>query len=160
MNVLATVALRAFILFTLLASLFAQLAIIPATATNQAENYPAFAPLATPYAAIAITTAACLQAALIATWKLLSMIEKNAIFTNRAYRWLDVITWSAATATALTAGVATHLWTLDLDEPAISMIFTATAATFIGTAFILLMTIFRGLLRKATANELELAAVV
>jgi hypothetical protein len=109
---------------------------------------------------LAILVVACVQAALVAVWMLLAMVEADAIFTGRAFLWVDVVTWAAVVATALTFGVAGHLSTLDLEEPASFLFFQVTLVGFVEFAFVLVMVVMRGLLRKAAAIEGELAEVV
>jgi hypothetical protein len=160
MNSVAILVLRAFLLFGLLSSLFGQVVVIPVQAGDQAEKMPEFASVATPYAVVAIIAVACVQAAMVAVWMLLAMVESDAIFTRRAFLWVDVVTWAAVAATALTFGVAGHLWTLELDEPASFLFFQVAAIGFVEFAFVLVMVVMRGLLRKAAAIEGELAEVV
>ena len=160
MNRFAILVLRAFILFGLLGSLFGQVVVIPVQAGDQAEQVPELAGVATPYAVLAILVVACVQAALVAVWMLLSMVESDAIFSGRAFLWVDVVTWAAVVATALTFGVAGHLSTLDLEEPASFLFFQVVVVGFVEFAFVLVMVVMRGLLRKAAAIEGELAEVV
>lgn len=160
MNRLAVGLLRFFIAAALLGALFGQAVIIPVQAQDQAEKLPELASMATPYAVLGIAAVACLQAALLALWMLLGMVEVDAIFTVRAFRWVDVVLWAAVAATALTLGTAVHLWTLELDEPAVSLFFWAVAAALVELVFVLLAIVMRGLLRKAVAIERELAQVV
>jgi hypothetical protein len=160
MNSIAILVLRAFILFGVLSALFGQVVVIPVQAGDQAEKLPELAPMATPYAVLAILVVACVQAALVAVWMLLAMVEADAIFTGRAFLWVDVVTWAAVVATALTFGVAGHLSTLDLEEPASFLFFQVTLVGFVEFAFVLVMVVMRGLLRKAAAIEGELAEVV
>ncbi|HEX6339842.1 DUF2975 domain-containing protein [Umezawaea sp.] len=160
MNRFAILVLRGVILFGVLGGLFGQLVVIPVQAGDQAEQLPELAPMATPYTVLAVLVVACVQAALVAVWMLLAMVEADAIFTRRAFLWVDVVTWAAVAATALTFGVAGHLSTLDLEEPASFLFFQVAAAGFVEFAFVLVMVVMRGLLRKAAAIEGELAEVV
>ncbi len=160
MNSVAILVLRAFFLFGLLVSLFGQVVVIPVQAANYAEKIPELASAATLYAAVAIAAVACVQAALIAVWMLLGMVAADALFTRRAFLWVDVVTGAAAVATLLTIGTAGHFTTVDVDEPAVFLFFDLLAIAFVGFTFVLLMIVMRGVLRKATAIEGELAGVV
>lgn len=160
MSSFAILVLRSFILFGVLSALFGQAVVIPVQAMEQAEKLPELAPMTTPYTVLAILVVACVQAAMVAVWMLLSMVESNAIFTRRAFLWVDVVTWAAVAATTLTFGVAGHLFTLELDEPASFLFFQVVVVGFVEFAFVLVMVVMRGLLRKAAAIEGELAEVV
>ncbi|HEX7660608.1 MAG TPA: DUF2975 domain-containing protein [Pseudonocardiaceae bacterium] len=164
MNRLVIRVLRALIVITALIALYGQVIVIPTSASDMAEEYPDLAYLAVPYAILAIIGVACVEAALVAVWKLLSMARKDAIFGERAFLWVDVIIGAASVATLIAAGVAVHLWVI----PTISitamvmfgLVMQASAAAFAGFAFVLLMLVMRGLLRKATRLRSELAEVI
>jgi len=158
-------ALRLGIAAALLAGLFAQIVIIPTTAADEVDKFPPYAPYATPYTTVAILGVACVQITLIAMWMLLAMVERDAIFTLRAFRWVDVIIGSSVAATLLAAGVAGHLFFFSVPEPddgmaSLSALGAAVLSVGMGTAFAMLLVIVRGLLRKATDLETEMAEVV
>jgi hypothetical protein len=118
-------------------------------------------PLGVLYAIAGILTVLCVQIALVAVWVLLSMVRKGAIFSDRAFRWVDVIIAVAGLATLLTLAVGIHLYYVVnpiLDAP--GMVAIAVALTILGSAFVLLMFVMRGLLRSATSMHSELAEVV
>jgi Protein of unknown function (DUF2975) len=160
MNRFAILVLRACILFGFLGSLFGQLVVIPVQSVDQSALVPELASVATLYAALAIAVVACVQVALIAVWMLLSMAESDALFTKRAFLWVDVVIGAAVVATLLTAGVAAHFFTVEVGEPTVFLFLYLVAIVFVGAIFVLLMIVMRGVLGKATAIEGELAEVV
>jgi Protein of unknown function (DUF2975) len=165
MNRLFIALLRAGILAAILLGLFGQIVVIPTTAADDVDQFPPYAPFAAPYVTVAIIGVACVQVALVATWMLLAMVRRDAIFTPRAFRWVDVIIGSAAVATLLALGVATHLALADIPSPSdgmevIGALGAAIASVGVGASFAMLVVILRGLLRKATALQTEIAEVV
>ncbi|MFD5912358.1 DUF2975 domain-containing protein [Streptomyces massasporeus] len=165
MNGFLIAALRSGIAFAVLAGLFGQIVVIPTTAADEADRFPPYEPFATPYAAVAIAGVVCVQVALIAVWMLLTMVQRDAIFTPRAFRWVDVVIGASAVATALALGTAGHLAVAEIPSPGDGMdvesaLAAATAAVAVGTAFAMLMVVMRSLLRKATSLQSEMAAVV
>jgi hypothetical protein len=160
MNSVAIGALRFFVVISFLGALFGQAVVIPAIAADEAEKLPELAGVAVPYSVLAIAGVVCVQAALVAVWMLLSMVQADVIFTPRAFLWVDVMTWAAVVATVLSAGVAGHLFTLELDEPAVFLVVDVAAVAFVGFTFALVLVVLRGVLRKAAAIQGELAEVV
>ena len=153
--------LRVLIVTTLLVALFGQVIVVPAFASDESQLYPPLAYLAVPYSILAVLVVACVEVALVAVWKLLSMVRRDAIFTERAFRWLDVIIGPAVVATVIAAGVSVHLSTIDDPTDACASVMGDTlACTFAGVAFVLVMTVLRGLLRKATMMRTELSEVI
>ncbi|GGS60030.1 hypothetical protein GCM10010270_33460 [Streptomyces violaceus] len=139
--------------------------VIPTTAADEVDRFPPYAPFATPYATVAIVGVGCVQVALVAVWMLLTMVQRDAIFTPRAFRWVDVIIGASVVATVLALGVAGHLAlaeipSLDDGMDVESALVAATAGVAVGAAFAMLMVVMRSLLRKATSLQSEMAEVV
>ncbi|MFF3632005.1 DUF2975 domain-containing protein [Streptomyces sp. NPDC002164] len=166
MNRFFIVALRAGIIAAITLGLFGQFVVIPTTAADEVDRFPPYAPFAAPYATVAIIGVACVQVALVAVWMLLTMVRRDAIFTPRAFRWVDTVIGSSAVATLLALGVTGHLTLAEIPTPdddnmaVLGALFAAMASVGVGTAFVMLIVIMRGLLRKATDLETEIAEVV
>ncbi|MFH9424682.1 DUF2975 domain-containing protein [Streptomyces sp. NPDC017529] len=158
-------ALRAVIAVAILIGLFGQAVVIPATAADEVDRFPPYAPFAVPYAAVAIAGVACVQVALAAVWMLLTMVQRDAIFTPRAFRWVDTVIGAAIVATLLAIGVTGHLAVAEIPSPddgmdVVSALGAATASVGVGAAFVMLVVVMRSLLRKATELQTEMAEVV
>lgn len=166
MNGIFIVMLRLGILATLLGGLFGQIVVIPTTAADEVELFPPLEPFAPFYVTTAILGIVCIQVALIATWMLLNMIDRQALFTQRAFLWVDTIIGASVAATLLSLGVIGHLMFAGVPEPpgqdmaALSALGAAMVCTWVGAAFAMLVTILRGLLRKAADLQAEMAEVV
>ncbi|MFJ3233934.1 DUF2975 domain-containing protein [Streptomyces sp. NPDC086787] len=165
MNRVFITALRVGIVTAVLAGLFAQAVVIPTTAADEVDRFPPYAPFATPYVIVAIVGVACVQVALAATWMLLAMVRRDAIFTPLAFRWVDVIIGSAVVGTLLSVGVTGHLALAHIPSPddgmeLIGALAAAAACAGAGAAFAMLVVVMRGLLRKATGLQTEMAGVV
>ncbi|MBO8194182.1 DUF2975 domain-containing protein [Streptomyces oryzae] len=166
MHRLFIAALRAGIAAAILAGFFGQIVVIPTTAANEVDRFPPYAPFAAPYVTVAILGVACVQVALAATWMLLTMVRRDAIFTPRAFRWVDTIIGAAIVATLLALGVAGHLAVAEIPSPNSDgmELIGATASALMcvgaGASFVMLVVIMRGLLRKATDLQTEIAEVV
>lgn len=133
--------------------------LVPLFASQTGTMFPEVAHLVVPYSVAGIAVIACGQAALIAVWRLLSLVAGVVIFTRRALRWVDLITACSAVATVLTAGTMIHLlFFVRVGGPGVVLGLAATVAG--GLAFVLLMVVMRGLLESAIANRTELDEVI
>jgi hypothetical protein len=154
MNLLASRFLRVALVVLLLGTVLAQV-LLPVFADEEGGIYPEVAYLVVPYSVAGILAIACSQVALLAVWRLLSLVNGGVIFTRRALRWVDVITACAAVATVLCAGPMIHLlFFVGVGGPGVVL---GLAACLVGgLAFVLLMVVMRGLLESAIADRTEL----
>ena len=151
-------ALRGGIVLTGLGTVLGQTLVIP-VAAEQAAMWPEVAHLRWPYTAVAVAAVACVQVALVAIWALLAKVERDEVFTDRAFTWVDLIIGAAGAATTLSAGMAAHLLVVEgVGGPGVVLGLGAVLVG--GSTFALLMTVMRGLLRTATSMRGELAEVV
>ncbi|MEU5849829.1 DUF2975 domain-containing protein [Saccharopolyspora shandongensis] len=165
MNRIVIVLLRVGIVVAVLLGLFGQIVVIPTAAADEVDRFPPYAPFAAPYMAVAITGVACVQAVLVAVWMLLSMVRRDAIFTPRAFRWVDIIIGASVVATLLAIGTAGHLFVASIPSPddgmdVVSALAAAVACVGVGTLFAMLVVVMRSLLRKATDLQAEIAEVI
>ena len=104
MKTALTTLLLAFLVLIFLGCLLGQIWVVPTLAQENASQFTGVAFLAAPYAAVAIMGIACTQVALVAIWKLLSLVERHTIFNQRAFVWVNTIIGAIALATALVLG--------------------------------------------------------
>jgi hypothetical protein len=158
MNMLVGRLLRVALVVLLLGTVLAQV-LLPVIASEEGGIYPELAYLVVPYSVAGILAIACGQVALLAVWRLLSMVNGGVIFTRRALRWVDVITACAAVAAVLWAGPMIHLlFFVGVGGPGVVLGLAACLAS--GLAFVLLIVVMRGLLESAIADRTELDEVI
>ena len=155
MSRLVILALRVLLILIALGVLGGQIVIIFVIATNTAESE--MASLAVPYSVLGIAAIACVEVGLVALWVLLSMVRRGAIFNERAFRWVDVISVAGLVAAVLVAALCVHAGEID-DAPGLILVGGGVAIG--GAAFALLMVVMHGLLRSATVLRRELDEVV
>ena len=158
MNVLASRLLRVALVVLLFGTVLVQV-LLPVFASEEGRIFPEVAYLVVPYSVAGILFVGCGQVALLAVWRLLSLVDRGVIFTPRAVRWVDVITACAAVATVLTAGVSIHMLGF-VPGGGGPMIFYLAVCLAGGLAFVLLMVVMRGLLESAIADRSELDGVI
>lgn len=158
MNVLARRLLRVALVVLLLGTVLAQV-LVPLFGSEEGRIYPELAYLVLPYSVTLILAIASGQVALLAVWRLLTLIGAGAIFTRRALRWVDAIALCGAVAAMLGAAVLGHLlFVVRVGGPGVLLMLAATLAG--GVAFVLLILVLRGLLESAIADRSELEAVI
>lgn len=165
MHSLLVAILRIGIAAAVLFGLFAQAVIIPTAAADEVDLFAPYEPYALPYVVASILGVACVQVALGAIWMLLSMVERDAIFTRSAFRWVDTIIGAAVVATVIALAAAVHLTLDTIPSPDDGMdvegaLLAALACGAVGAAFCMLMVIMRTLLGKAMDMRTELAEVI
>lgn len=141
------------------AVLVSQVVLVPLAGTGVAGAYPHSAGFAMPLILVAELVLVCVEVALVCTWVLLTMVERELIFAGRAaLTWVDRIVGAALVATVSSGGAA--WWSVDLrpDLPALSAAIGAVA--LFGFGLTLLVVVMRGLLRQAAALRTELSEVV
>ena len=148
-------AIRFVLLLLALIALGLQGLIVVGLATQLQPDAPRV--LLTVYGVGVIAALAGVQVGLFAVWVLLSMVRRDVIFDQRAFRWVSVVTAAGPVAALPVAAVCMHFGEVD-DAPGLILIGGAIALA--GAAFALLMLVMRGLLRKATTLRDELAEVV
>ena len=158
MTKVASRLLRVALVVLVLGSVLAQV-IVPVYASEVGTRFPEVAYLVVPYSAAAILFIGCGQVALIAVWRLLSLVDGGVIFTRRAVRWVDVVTACGAVATVLSVGVSIHMLSF-VPGGGGPMIYYLVACIAGGLAFVLIMVVMRGLLLSAIADRTELDEVI
>jgi hypothetical protein len=164
MNFFLVLMLRMALAFAFLFSVFGQVAIVPNSLADELRvTYgPEMIPVLIPAAIIGI---AFVQIVFAASWMLLGMIASDSIFSDRAFRWVDVIIGATAAATLLAAGMFCYVFVAGSNSTADEMPLLGALGSLIacggaGAAFGMLMLIMRGLLRKATEMKTEMAEVI
>lgn len=158
MRTLTIWALRAALVLLGAGTLVGQIVILPAIGRDLGEISTS---ATVPFTILAIAVAGCFEVALLATWVLLGMVGRDVLFATRAFRWVDTIIGAAAGAALLLLGIAILVY-LEIEPPldAPGLVVIALGAAVGGGAFVLLMFVMRGLLRKATELQAELDEVV
>ncbi|MFC0004068.1 DUF2975 domain-containing protein [Micromonospora siamensis] len=130
---------------------------LPGQFAYLARQNPDEAYLRWPSTAVTVFWVVCVQVVIVATWKLLTLVRRDRIFTEGALVWVDVIVWAIAAAWLTLVGV--FLWVgLRADDPGpIVAFFLMTAGV---TVLGLLMVVMRALLRQATTLRTDMEAVI
>ncbi|MBY3791204.1 DUF2975 domain-containing protein [Rhodococcus fascians] len=145
-----------------LAALFAVLVLmqvmsLPGQFAHMAQESPESAYLRWPLTIVSIFWVLCIQVVVVATWKLLTMVNRNAIFTRTSLVWVDTITWSIVAAWVVLVAVFLYVG-FGADDPGLPLLLFLLVVIVAVAA--LLMVVMRTLLSQATELRSDMDAVI
>ena len=135
----------------------AQVLFLPALSAAMAEDSPELAYLRWPTLVVAVLGLGCVQVVIVCTWKLLTLVEDDRIFSAASMVWVDAIVGAIAAAWLLLLG--TFVWSLlsvGLPGPPLVLLLLLVAGAVVG----LLVVVMRALLQQATTLRADLEAVI
>jgi hypothetical protein len=108
--------------------------------------------------AVGVLELVCVQVVIVCTWKLLTMVKDDRIFSDDAMVWVNAIVGAMATGWLLVAG--TFLYVVGSGGhpgPLVALLLLMLVA---GAVLGLLMVVMRALLRQATSLRTDMEAVI
>lgn len=149
--------LRVVLVVAFLALLAAQTLVVPGTLAYQAAESPEDAYLRWPLLVFLVLELLCAQVVIVCTWRLLTMVRDDVIFSDTSLVWVDTIVGAIAAAWLLLA-VAFGYFAVTADDPGtpVLLLLLLIAVTVLG----LLVVVMRALLRQATALRTDMEAVI
>ena len=134
-----------------------QLLSFPGQFAYMAQTSPQDAYLRWPLTALAGFLIFCVEVVVVATWRLLGLVQSDRIFSNAAFAWVDAIVWAIATAWVVMVCILGYVLSI-ADDPGVPMVLFLldTGIAMVG----LLMVVMRALLRQATALRTDLDGVI
>jgi hypothetical protein len=153
----AVAALRVFLVLLFGILVVFQTLSLPGKFAYMARESPQDAHLRWPVTAVAVFLVLCVQVVIVSTWKLLTLVKKDRIFSTAALKWVDAIVWAIAAAWVVLVAVFLFVG-FNADDPGMPMLMflLTTGVTVLG----LLMIVMRALLRQATALRTDLESVI
>lgn len=153
----AVLPLRVFLVVLFAVLVLFQVMSLPGQFAHMAETSPDSAHLRWPLTAVSIYWVVCIQVVVVATWKLLSLVESDRIFTEASLVWVDVILGAIVAAWAMLVLVLV-LVGINADDPGLPLLLFLVVVVI--TVAALLMVVMRALLRQATSLRSEMDTVV
>ena len=135
----------------------AQVLAVPGILAYMAEESPDLAQLRWPMVVVSVLALLCVQVVIVCTWKLLTMVEHDRIFSEASLVWVDAIVWAVAAAWVLLLGAFVYFvvaWGL-AGLPALLMLMLLA-----GAVLGLLIVVMRALLRQATTLRTDMETVI
>ncbi|WFE66282.1 MULTISPECIES: DUF2975 domain-containing protein [Micromonospora] len=153
----AVTALRGFLVVLFAVLVLFQTMSLPGQFAHLARESPEQAYLRWPATAVTVFWVLCVQVVIVATWRLLTLVRKDRIFSEPALAWVDAIVWAIAAGWLVLVGVFLYVG-FHADDPGLPMLLflLSVGVTVLG----LLMVVMRALLRQATALRTDMEAVI
>ncbi|MFI6232947.1 DUF2975 domain-containing protein [Micromonospora sp. NPDC050784] len=130
---------------------------LPGQFAHMAQESPQDAYLRWPATVVAVFWVLCVQVVIVATWKLLSLVKSDRIFTEASLKWVDAIVWAIAAAWVVLVGVFLYVG-FNADDPGLPLLLFLLT---VGVSVLgLLMVVMRALLRQATTLRTDMEAVI
>jgi hypothetical protein len=134
-----------------------QLLSLPVSFAAMAEESPDRAFLRWPLTVFAVLELACVQVVIVCTWRLLTMVEDDRIFSERSLVWVDAIVGAIAAGWLLLLGMSTYLASI-ADAPGLPAVLMVMVLA--GAVLGLLMVVMRALLQQAITLRADMEAVI
>ena len=155
MGRLSVLALRLVIGVVLAGSLFVQVWMVPLLSTDlEQAGAPEAARIA--FLVIVVLGILCVQVVAICVWRLLTMVRRGTVFSNGAFKFVDIIFWAVSAAAVLVFSIAVLLAPGDV-APGVVLLICGAALMVGGVALVIL--VLRTLLAQAVARDVEAAGL-
>src|SRR6476469_459535 len=130
---------------------------LPGQFRFMAQEEPDLAYLRWPATAVSVFWVLCVQLVIACTWKLLTLVRKDRIFSPASLAWVDAIVWAVAAAWVVLVGVFLYVG-FNADDPGLPLLLflVVVGVTVLG----LLLVVLRALLRQATTLRADMEAVI
>ena len=157
------VPLRVLLVLVFAGMLVAQIMSLPGQFRQMAAENPDAGFIPWLLLTFAIVEVLCFQIVIVCTWRLLTLVRADRIFSDESFVWVDVIVWAVAAAWVLLAGVSAYLvgviyFTPELRDPGTPILLTGMV--LIGAVVVLTVVVLRALLRQATVLRSDLEEVI
>jgi hypothetical protein len=153
----AVAALRVFLVLLFAILVLLQTFSLPGQFAYMAEENPDLARLRWPATAVAVFLVLCIQVVIVSTWKLLTLVKEDRIFSDAAFAWVNAIVGAIAAAGVVLLGVFLYVG-FNASAPGLTLLLFLM---LVGVAVLgLLMVVMRALLRRATTLRTDMEAVI
>jgi len=155
--------LRVLLVLVFIGLLVAQFLSLPGEFRQQADEHPEAGFIPWLLLTFAILEVVCIQIVIVCTWRLLTLVRSDRIFSQESFVWVDVIVWTMVGAWLLLASLSASLiaiiyFTPELRDPGTPILLTGM--TLIGGVVVLTIVVLRALLRQATVLRTDLEEVI
>jgi hypothetical protein len=151
------VPLRVLLVMLFAGLVVAQVMSMPGQFAYMAQEEPDLAYLRWPLTIWSILELLCIQVVIVCTWKLLTLVAADRIFSEEAFAWVDTIIWALGVGWVLFLGVFVYLGFLANDPGLPILMF---GMVLVGGVVVLLVVVLRALLRQATTLRADMETVI
>jgi Protein of unknown function (DUF2975) len=153
----AVAPLRVFLVLLFGVLVVFQVMSLPGQFAYMAQQDPEHAYLRWPATAVTVFWVLCIQVVIVSTWKLLTLVKNDRIFSDASLVWVNAIVWAIVAAWVVLLGVLLYVG-FNADDPGLPLLLflMVIGVTVLG----LLMVVMRALLRQATTLRTDMEAVI
>ena len=154
--------LRILIVIVFAALLAAQIWAVPALLPDLTEPTLERSFMRWTMLALAVLGLLCVQAVIVCTWKLLTLVTQDRIFSSSALPWVNGIVWAIVAGWTMLLGTLVCAYYFIIDEVSDDPVLPALLLLLllVGAVLGLLMVIMRALLRQAMTLRADMEAVI
>src|SRR4051794_7013529 len=117
----AVAPLKAFLVLLFGILVLFQVMSLPGQFAHMARENPDMAYLRWPATAVTVFWVLCVQVVIVCTWKLLTLVKNDRIFSEASLAWVDAIVWAVAAAWLVLVAVFLHVG-FHADDPGLPIL--------------------------------------
>lgn len=102
----------------------------------------------------------CVEVVIVCTWKLLTLVQRDEIFSDASERWVTGIVRAVGAGWVLLACTAPYFFWVAQADDAPGLMIVGFALGVVATAVLLTVLVMRELLRRATDLRADMDAVI
>jgi len=130
---------------------------LPGQFAYMAQQDPERAYLRSPATAVTVFWVLCIQVVIVSTWKLLTLVKNDRIFSEASLVWVNAIVWVIIAAWVVLVSVFLYVG-FNADDPGLPLLLFRMV---VGVSVLgLLMVVMRALLWQATTLRTDMEAVI
>ncbi|GAA1137648.1 DUF2975 domain-containing protein [Nesterenkonia lutea] len=130
---------------------------LPGQFAHMAQESPDMAFLRGPATVITIFWVLCVQVVIVCIWQLLTLVQKDRIFSSTSMRWINLVLGAIGAAWLVLAGVFLYIG-FNATDPGIPLVLALMVA--VGAVVGLVVVVMRALLKQATTLRTDMEAVI
>ena len=153
MGKLTILALRIVLAGLLAGSVFVQVWMVPLIAKDMNVADPDVARVRIPFVVVIVLGILTIQVTMICVWRLLTMVRRGTVFSDAAFRYVDVMIGASVAAALIAFTFGVILAPGEAVPPGIVLLIGGVGAMAAGIALVIL--VMRMLLAQAVARETE-----
>ncbi|MFJ3224765.1 DUF2975 domain-containing protein [Streptomyces sp. NPDC086783] len=155
MGVMTVRALRAVLVMLMAGSVFVQAVMVPLLAADlrgvdEDLDFPR-----APFLVITVLGIVAVQVVLVCVWRLVTMVRRGTVFSDGAFRYVDVVIGAVVAAALLVFVLGVVLAPGEAVAPGVVLLLGGVGVAVLGVALIVL--VLRMLLAQAVARDMEAA---
>ncbi|MEV6177298.1 DUF2975 domain-containing protein [Streptomyces sp. NPDC052016] len=155
MGKLTLLALRTVLGMLLAGSVFVQAVMVPLLAVDLSGLRADVSYLRVPLLVIVVLWVLTCQVVLVCVWRLVTMVRRGTVFSDAAFRYVDVVTGAIVAAALLVFALGVVLAPGEAVAPGVVLLVGGVGVAVLGVALIVL--VLRMLLAQAVARDVEAA---